>query len=221
MGNAIYFCFFLLQAGLFTYVVRMKTDQRTPRLLLLMVIACLMYDNGVSAAGFLTGPGQVLKALSIPRFILHVFVTPLVCVLCLQIARAARVPAALHRRATGFVWALTIVLMLIGFMQDLAPMDFVPKTVFGVLTYTHTTAVIPMAAIIMNVFTIATALLLWRTTGWPVLFITSVLMLLIAAIPHAWFGLIPGNAGEIIFIYGFIRAVKKTPWINCDKFVKS
>jgi len=209
MGSAIYFGYVLIQAVLWSQVLRMRFDRPAPRLLLLLVIACLMYDNGKSALGVLLGEGQVLKALNILRFVLHVFVTPLVCVLCLQIARDARVPAALHRQAVWVVWALTIALVAVGFMQDLAPMDFVPKTVFGVLTYTHTTAVIPIAAIVMNLFTIATAVLIWRTTGWPFLFITSVLMLLIAAIPHAYFGMIPGNAGEIIFIYGFVLALGK------------
>jgi len=209
MGSAIYFGYVLIQAVLWSQVLRMRFVRPAPRLLLLLVIACLMYDNGVSALGVLLGEGQVLKPLNILRFVLHVFVTPLVCIVCLEVARCARVRAALHRQAARLVWALTIVLMAIGFIQDLAPMDFVPKTVFGVLTYTHTTAVIPVAAIVMNLFTIATAVLIWRTTGWPVLFITSVLMLLIAAIPHAYFGMIPGNGGEIIFIYGFVLALGK------------
>lgn len=178
MGSAIYFGYVLIQAVLWSQVLRMRFARRAPRLLVLLVIACLMYDNGVSSLGVLLGEGQALKALNILRFVLHVFVTPLVCVVCLEVARDARVRAALHRQAARLVWALTIVLMAVGFIQDLAPMDFVPKTVFGVLTYTHTTAVIPIAAIVMNLFTIATAGLIWRTTGWPLLFITSVLMLL-------------------------------------------
>jgi len=209
MVSAMHFGYVLIQAVLWAQVLWMRTSCRLPRLLLLLVIACLMFDNGVSVLGVLLGEGQVLKGLNIFRFVLHVFVTPLVCVVCLEVARCARVRAALHRQAARLVWSLTIALMAIGFIQDLAPMDFVPKTVFGVLTYTHAASAPPIAAIIMNFFTIVTAAMIWRTTGWPVLFITSVLMLLIAAIPHAYFGMIPGNGGEIIFIYGFVLALGK------------
>lgn len=208
MGNIFYFTYFLILTGLFVYVLGLQGTQKMPRTLLLLVIGALMYDNGVSSLGFLIGEGQVLKWLNIPRFVLHVFVTPLICVLCYELARGARVPAALRKKAAWAVWGLAAVLMAAGFFQELAPMDFVPKTLLGVVTYSHTKPMPPIGAIAANFFSIAAAILIWRKTGWPGLFITSMLMLIIAGIPHTYFGLIPGNAGEIIFVAGFMLALK-------------
>jgi len=209
MGNIFYFCYFLMLAGLFVYVLRLQGVQKLPRALLLLVVGALVYDNGMSSAGFLIGEGEVLKWLNIPRFVLHVFVTPLICVICYELARGAQVPAALRREAAWAVWALTVVLMVVGFIQEFVPMDFVPKTLFGVLTYSHPKPMPPIGAIVANFFSIAAAVLIWRKTGWPGLFITSMLMLIIAGIPHKYFGLIPGNAGEIIFVSGFILGLKR------------
>lgn len=209
MGPLGYFCYLLALAGLFAWVLRLRPAPQQARALLLLAVAALAYDNGVCSAGFLIGTGQALKALNILRFILHVFVTPLVCVLCLELARAVGVPAALHRHAPRAVWGFTAALMAVGFMQDIASWDFVPKTLFGVLTYTHPKPAPPLAAIAVNFFSIATGVCIWRKTGWPVLLITSLLMLGLAGVPHKYFGLMPGNAGEVIFMAGFALLLKK------------
>lgn len=211
MGNIIYVSFFLILACLFVYVLRLQGVQKLPRMLLLLVIVGLVYDNGVSSMGFLIGEGQVLKWLNIPRFVLHVFVTPLICVLGFEFARLAQVPAALRRQAPWAVWGLVAVLMVVGFFQEFVPMDFVPKTLFGVVTYSHPKPSPPIAAIVANFFVIAASVLIWRRIRWPVLLITSVLMLLLGGFPQKFFGLIPGNAGEIIFVWGFVLALKRLP----------
>jgi hypothetical protein len=99
--------------------------------------------------------------------------------------------------------------MVVGFIQEFVPMDFVPKTLSGVVTYSHPKPMPPVGAIVCNFFSIAAAIVIWQKTGWPGLFITSMLMLIIAGIPHTYFGLIPGNAGEIIFVAGFILGLKR------------
>ncbi len=75
---------------------------------------------------------------------------------------------------------------------------------FGVLNYTHVESSIPVAVILINVFVIIVSILIWKKSGWPGLFIASISMFIIAAaIPISKFGLLPGNAGEIILSYGF------------------
>jgi hypothetical protein len=209
MGNIFYFSYFLILAGLFVYVLRLQGVQKLPRALLLLVIFGLVYDNGMCSAGFLIGEGQVLKWLTIPRFVLHVFLTPLICVICLKLSRGARVPAALTKSAAGAAWALAIVLMAVGYFQDLASLDLAPRSLLGVVTYTHPKSMPPIAAIVVNFLSIAASILIWRRTRWPWLFITSVLMLLLGGFPQKYFGLIPGNAGEIIFVSGFILGLKR------------
>jgi hypothetical protein len=190
-------------------VLRLEGVQKFPRALVLLLMIGLLYDNGMCSIGFLIGEGDLLKGLSIPRFALHVLVTPLICVLSLLFARGAGVPAALSRQASWVVWVLAVFLMAVGFFQELAPMDFVARTRFGVLTYTHSKSMPPIAAIVANFFSIAAAFFIWRKTDWPVLLITSLSMLLLGGIPHKFFGLLPGNAGEIIFMAGFMLALKR------------
>jgi hypothetical protein len=209
MGSFIHLVFAVLLAGLFIYVLRLQGVLKLPRVLLLLVIGPLVYDNAVSGIGFLIGEGEVLKALNIPRFVLHVFVTPLICVIAYELARGFRVAIAERAGTRWVVWGLAAVLIIIGFFQELNPLHLVPKTHLGILRYTHPVSSPPLAAIVANFFTIAASILIWRKSGWPGLFITSLLMLLAGGIPHKYFGLIPGNAGEIIFVAGFMLALKR------------
>ena len=152
MGNIFYFCYFLILTGLFVYVLRLQGVQKMPRTLLLLVIGALVYDNGMSSLGFLIGEGQVLKWLNIPRFVLHVFVTPLICVICYELARGPGCRRLCERQRHGRYGVLAAVLMVVGFIQEIAPMDFVPKTLFGVVTYSHPKPMPPIAAIAANFF---------------------------------------------------------------------
>jgi len=209
VGNIFYLSFSLILAGLFVCALRLKNAPGSTRKLLLLAIAGLLYDNGITGMGFLIGEGQVLKALSMPRFVLHVLVTPLICVIAYELARGFRVALAERPEARWIVLGLTAVLVVIGFLQELSPLHLVPKTHLGVLRYSHPVPAPPLAAIVVNFFTIAASVLIWRRTGWPVVFITSVLMLLLAGFPQKYFSLIPGNAGEIIFMAGFMLALKR------------
>lgn len=209
MGSFIHLGFAVVLAGLFIYVLRLQGVPKFPRLLLLVVIGPLVYDNAISGIGFLIGEGQVLKALNIPRFVLHVFATPLICVIAYEIARGFGVAIAERAGTQWVVWGLVALLILIGFLQELTPLHLVPKTHLGSLRYSHPVPSPPIAAIVANFFAIAASILIWRKSGWPGLFITSLLMLLAGGIPQKLLGLLPGNAGEIIFMTGFMLALKR------------
>ncbi len=114
-----------------------------------------------------------------------------------------------------FVWALIIVIIIMGFIHDIAPADLIPQVHWGVLNYTHAEASVPIAVILINVFVIIGSIFIWKQIGWPGLFITSISMFIIAAaIPISKFGLLPGNAGEIILSYGFLLSQKKLLSLN-------
>jgi hypothetical protein len=209
MGSFIHLGFAAVLAGLFIYVLQLQGVRKFLRVLLLLVIGPLVYDNAISGIGFLIGEGNFLKALNIPRFVLHVFVTPLICVIAYEFARGFRVAIAERGVTQWIVWGLTAILIIIGFVQELSPLDLIPKTHLGALRYTHPVPAPPIAAIVVNFFVIAASTLIWRKSGWPGLFITSMLMLLAGGIPQKLLGLLPGNAGEIIFISGFMLALKR------------
>ena len=114
-----------------------------------------------------------------------------------------------------FVWVLIVVFIVMGFLHDIAPMDLVPQVHWGVVNYTHAESSAPIAVILVNVFVIIGSILIWKKIGWPGLFITSISMFIIAAaIPISKFGLLPGNAGEIILSCGFLLNQKKLLSLN-------
>ena len=88
-------------------------------------------------------------------------------------------------------------------------MNPVFKSAARVLSYNHAEPSIPFPVILINVFVISMSIFIWKNTGWPILFITSLAMFFIAAIQIEPLGQVPGNAGEILFIYGFLLAQKR------------
>jgi hypothetical protein len=160
--------------------------------------------------GFLIGAGPTLKFLNFFRFAFHVFITPLLCYIVFKIAQKMRVRLFQVAMAEPFVWALIIIFIIMGFIHDIAPADLVPQVHWGVVNYTHAESSVPIAVILINVFVIIGSIFIWKQTGWPGLFITSSIMFMIAAaIPISKYGLLPGNAGEIILSYGFLLSQKK------------
>jgi hypothetical protein len=102
-----------------------------------------------------------------------------------------------------------LALIALGFIKEVASAEIIPAVRWGMLNYIHAHPSIPVAAILVNLFVIIVAILIWKTTGWPRLFITSILMFVLAAVPSKGLPPILGNAGEVIFIYGFIMAEKR------------
>jgi len=185
----------------------------------LAILGALFYDCLISAVGFLVGDGQFLKILNYLRFVMHVFITPTLCYIAFKLAQKMQVRVAQGKAAETVVWLLIVIFIVWGFMHDIAPMDLVPETVWGVLAYTHATPSVPIPVILVNVFIIIMSVFIWKKTGWPILFITSVIMMFVGAIQIESLGQLPGNAGEIVFICGFLLAqkkvLKKTPCDSC------
>ena len=102
-----------------------------------------------------------------------------------------------------------LALIALGFTKEVASAEIIPTVRWGMLNYIHAHPSIPVAAILVNLFVITVAVFIWRATGWPGLFITSILMFILAAVPSKGLPPILGNAGEVIFIYGFIMAEKR------------
>ena len=215
MVNIIYLGFSLIYICLFIYAYRLIDKKDLQYKFFLAILAALFYDNLISGIGFLVGVGPVLKFLNFFRFAFHVFITPLLCYIVFKIAQKMQVRIFQSSIAELFVWAMIIVFIVMGFIHDIVPADLVPQVHWGVVNYTHTEASVPIAVILINVFVIIGAMLIWKQIGWPGLFITSISMFIIAAaIPISKFGLLPGNTGEIILSYGFLLSQKKLLSLN-------
>ena len=210
MANVIYLIFSLIYICLICYSYQLTDKKDLQYKFFLAILAALFYDNLISGIGFMIGAGPALKFLNFFRFAFHVFITPLLCYIVFKIAQKMKVKILQSKIADIFVWALTIILIVMGFLHDIAPNDLVPQVQFGVVNYTHAVSSVPIAVILVNVFVIIVSIMIWKQIRWPGLFITSVSMFIIAAaIPISKFGLLPSNGGEIILSYGFLLAQKK------------
>ena len=214
MANILYALYCLLYILLIVYAYRSSATKDLQHSLLLLLMAGLLYDNFISGIGFLLGEGALLKGLNIVRYVIHAFATPLLCYIVFSIARKMGVKVFQSRVFEAAIWILVAGFMLLGYRHELASMDFVPKIRWGVLNYVHAVSSAPLAAILINIFVITAAVFIWRATLWPGLFITSILMFVLAAIPIKNAPPILGNAGEIIFMYGFVLAEKRLTGIR-------
>ena len=209
MGNLFYWAYCIFYIYFFTAVYRLKVKKSVYHYLLLLIIIGLFYDNFISSIGFLIGEGPVLKFLNFIRYIIHAFFTPLICLIAFRLARAFNVKLAQHTRSEITVWIFVLALIALGFIKEVVSAEIIPTVRWGMLNYIHAHPSIPVAAILVNLFVITVAVFIWRATGWPGLFITSILMFILAAVPSKGLPPILGNAGEVIFIYGFIMAEKR------------
>jgi hypothetical protein len=209
MANIFYWLYCIFYIYFSTAFYRLKDRKNYYHDLLLLIIIGLFYDNFISSIGFLSVEGLFLKFLNFIRYIIHAFFTPLICLIAFRLARAFNVKLAQHTRSEITVWLFVLALIALGFIKEVVSAEIIPTVRWGMLNYIHAHPSIPVAAILVNLFVIIVAVLIWRATGWPGLFITSILMFVLAAVPSKGLPPVLGNAGEIIFIYGFIMAEKR------------
>jgi hypothetical protein len=209
MGNIFYLIYILIYIFLIIYSCRLTAVKDLQYKLYLIILFTLFYDSFVSGIGFLVGESQLLKFLNFFRYAFHVFISPLLCYIVFKISQKMGVKIAQRKGAEIAVWVLVIVFIIWGFLHDLAFLNLTPSVAWGVLLYGHAEPTIPLPIIFINIFVIINSILIWKSTGWPVLFITSLAMFFIGMIQIKELGQVPGNAGEILFIYGFLLSQRK------------
>ena len=214
MGNIFYFIYVLIYIFLIIYSCQLAMNKDLQYKFYLIILFTLLYDSLISGIGFLVGESQILMFLNFFRYAFHVFISPLLCYIVFKIAQKMGVMVAQKKGAEIVVWVLVFIFIAWGFSHDIAGLDLTPNVAWGVLTYDHAELSIPFPIIFINIFVIIISILIWKTTRWPVLFITSLAMFFIGMIQIKELGQVPGNAGEILFIYGFLMAQKKLISLN-------
>ena len=77
MLTATYALFALAQLTLAVIAFRQwRMRPGATTLTLMLPIVALVYDNTIAAAGSFIGEGALLRALTVPRFVGHAFLTP-------------------------------------------------------------------------------------------------------------------------------------------------
>lgn len=148
-----------------------RAERSAVALTLLLPPATVVYDNLIIALGSYIGPGPLLEALTVPRFVGHSLFTPIWIVTAVGLALRAGAFEGKERMFTVGSWVLYGTMVLVGLYNEV--ISFVPNIVHegDVVYYTNAGRVFtppPPSLTMMVVVLVCGATVAWRTRGrWP------------------------------------------------------
>ncbi|MFF5081054.1 hypothetical protein ACFY36_28725 [Actinoplanes sp. NPDC000266] len=200
MTSAVFGLIAVAETALLILVLRLPSGWA--RTLLALVVAALIWDNAVIALGSTIGPGAVLQALSVPRFVTHALLVPLLVLIAAGLAGVADLRP----------FILTTALLIgIGVYGDIVTLALEPTHYAGTVRYTNAASNgPPIAAIAVILILIAFGVLLLRRHRSPWLLAGAATMFAAAAIGLPWLA----NLGELalaVAVYLTMRLPRKLP----------
>ena len=199
--------FLLYAAGhlfLFGWALILLLRHRHPATVPLLVVTFgLVYDNILLAGGAGIGHGDMLERLSVPRYFMHAFGTPLLMLSALGLLR--RTGASWSRSAllAAVVAILTLAMIAIGVEADLLRLELAPKAPAGVVSYGNAASHgPPVAPIVTIIVLIASGVVIWRRGAGPWLLLGALVQFAAAAVGDAI--VIAGNLGELALLAGLV-----------------
>jgi hypothetical protein len=172
----------------------------------LLVIAGIIYDNLIIGVGSFIGEGELLKALNVPRFVIHAFFTPMIMIFAVGVARRAGVGWAQSKGWHTAICVFTTLMILLGIYEELWKMNLVPIDEDGTLRYKTQPSSPPIPAIMTILVSIIIGIFVWIKTKKPWYFIGSLGMFILAPLAPKF--LWAGNLGEIFMNLGGIFGEK-------------
>ncbi|MEU6247850.1 hypothetical protein [Glycomyces sp. NPDC047010] len=175
-----------------------------------LVVAALVYDNGMIAVGRAIGEGALLEGLNAGRFWLHAFVTPLLVIWSWDAVRRAGSPWAAKARARWAAIGLALALVAIELVTVVAGLELRVRDEHGALSYTSDHAGGPplMVLVVAAVLVIAGAIV-WRRQSWPWLLAGAVLMALGSGLPIPVPSAAATNVFEVLLLTGIIATTAR------------
>ncbi|MFF5727871.1 hypothetical protein [[Kitasatospora] papulosa] len=174
-----------------------------------LVCSALVWDNGVIAVGGLVGAGPLLESLSVPRFVAHALLTPLLVLWSLSAAEHAGLHRAKGRGARGAAVGLTVLLVAAGVLHDILGLTLRTERWADTLRYVNDAAspTGPLPAIVTGLVVLSAGIVLWRSTGFVWLAVTAAVMVAVsgAAVQVP----VLGNAGEVVLNVGLLLTVRR------------
>ncbi|MAU81857.1 MAG: hypothetical protein CME34_08295 [Gordonia sp.] len=163
----------------------------------------LAYDNIAVAVGRLVGYGDTLSAINLPRFWIHAIAVPLLIVVAGNLVGRLGVEQARTRNVTLGGWALVVMLMVIGFVEDVVRLDLEPEDAGDALRYVNAGFDgPPLPAIITVLAVLVLGVMAFRYAGFPWLFVGALVMLIAA--PIGTMLLWVGNLGELVLMLSML-----------------
>ncbi len=171
-----------------------------------VVVLCgLVYDNIVLGIGGLLGEGDLLRALSVPRYIIHAIGTPLLILLVLEIGERCGLSWTQRRRGT---WGLlAFVLIGFGLGHDGWGQKLMYTTAGGTARYANEAVEgPPTSAIAVIIVILAVAIMIWQHGYSSMMAICSIVMLVGAAIGAS--APLIGNLAECFFVLALLAGMQ-------------
>jgi hypothetical protein len=204
MTSLVFLFYALAHLALFGWALRLFLLHRHPATVPLLLVAFgLIYDNAILAGGAWIGHGELLERLSVPRFFMHAFGTPLLMLSALGLVQRSGVAWARNVVVAAGVAALTLAMIAVGAEADLLRLDLVAKEAAGVVSYGNaSTEGPPVAPSVTIVVLIVAGVMVWRSNGGPWLLAGALAQFVAAAIGDTI--VIAGNLGELALLAGLL-----------------
>lgn len=210
MISTIFALIAVAEAVLLVSVFRIGRRRYWPALLLILVIAALIWDNAVIAAGRAIGAGPLLESLSVPRFVTHALLVPLLIMVGVGLGRDLGVRWLGGRGALLGFGALTVLMIGLGVRTVVLGMDLEPTRYADTLRYTDTAAGGPPIPAVVAIWVLIVIGVMVRIRArWPWMLAGSVAMLAAAGAGFAvpWLG----NLGELLLAVSLWRTAAHRP----------
>ncbi|MCF3939288.1 hypothetical protein [Gordonia tangerina] len=185
------------------FAFRLTSRMGAVAILLGAISLGVAYDNIAVAVGRLVGYGDTLSAINLPRFWIHAIAMPLLIVVAGNLVGRLGVEQARTRNVTLGGWALVVMLMVIGFVEDVVRLDLEPEDAGDALRYVNAGFDgPPLPAIITVLAILVLGVMAFRYAGFPWLFVGALVMLIAAPIGSMLLWV--GNLGELVLMLSML-----------------
>lgn len=204
MNSLIFLLYALGHLALFIWALVLLLRNRTPATVPLLIVTFgLVYDNTMLAAGTLVGHGELLERLSVPRYFLHAFSTPLLMLTALALVRRVGRGWTRSSLLAALISALTISMIAAGVDADLVRLELEAQQDGGVISYGNAAAEgAPIAPMVTIAVLIMAGILVWRCGGGFWLLLGAAVQFGAALIADALVA--AGNFGELALLAALV-----------------
>jgi hypothetical protein len=236
MLSFIFFIYAAIHIGLLVWGWRSWTPAGRPIALTILLLGntLLWYDNFRIGIGRFMGPTELLHDLSVPAFLWHWTLLPLLVIVAGSIARLADLPWAKNRAVMGAFCVVAVALIIhdlpasvgllagetaVGPAVELRPACIADTVRFSTKVSTaqlcspdaevFRNGPSSLPAIVMNLIMVAVGVALWIRHGWKWLVILPGFMFVAAATGGVWgpYALPVANFGEMVFTTGVLVTI--------------
>lgn len=206
-----HFSLILIEWVLIGWAIRMWQQSTSLAMIVLpIVLVSISYDNIILSIGSLIGEGELLKTLSMLRFLLHYLVVPLFIVIGVELAHRAGANWA-NTVVRILSWVIALGLTAIDIITRYTGLQLVPIEFAGILRY-HVANLSgpPIITIVVNLFVVLIGIGIWFRLKWPWLFVGTLVSLIGNAMPSYAVGTLAGSCSELVMAISLLLTEERT-----------